>query len=444
MRVSAFLKDHGSELQALFPPPMPITEQMPLEQTLIQNALHHVEHVKAKQSPILNECVLTMEASAFPPLPKQPQSGSLAAGSAFMAAMLHQGPPANFLPLIVKKSKQRVKALGRSPNVELYAVNASDVPSLIAMPQPNVLPIIPDGPSEHTARAAYIQAWAPLAHTFRQGTQPWHALRAATCTASNIAYLLGLRPESECSASFLRLFGVQADQVSRVDSFLCLWGMRHELNGVASVLDNFQTISSNLASKLNLCFPPNVQAHEQGLLFVPHAHTLLQGTVFGTPCSPYAIAASPDAKLVAGGSAVLLEVKCACPFTEKDDGRGWVWCPCKKAVCDKGVNVKHFVQCQVQMLAAHMSHCLLVGWEVEECHVVCVPFDASWSSWCRQMLCMLSSILVAAAPLSGGCPRFSSIPQHKKFVEHTQSICESVPRLCSVKSVKGAVISRWV
>ena len=138
---------------------------------------------------------------------------------------------------------------------------------------------------------------------------------------------------------------------------------------------------------------------------------------------------------------LLLEVKCACPFLEKDDGRGWVWSPYKKAFSEKGVSAKHFVQCQVQMLAAHMSHCLLVGWEVEECHIVCVAFDASW---CRHMLCMLSSIVLAAAPLSGRCPKCSYTPQHKEFVKYTQSCCERVPRLCSVQSVKGAADSCWL
>ena len=52
------------------------------------------------------------------------------------------------------------------------------------------------------------------------------------------------------------------------------------------------------------------------------------------------IAASPDAKLVGGGSEMLLEVKCVCPFVEKDDGRGWVWLPSKRA--PEGVSVKHF------------------------------------------------------------------------------------------------------
>ena len=50
----------------------------------------------------------------------------------------------------------------------------------------------------------------------------------------------------------------------------------------------------------------------------------------GMPSAQYAIAASPDAKLVGGGSEMLLDVKCVCPFVEKDDGRGWVWLPSKE------------------------------------------------------------------------------------------------------------------
>ncbi|KAF5833439.1 hypothetical protein DUNSADRAFT_10265 [Dunaliella salina] len=149
----------------------------------------------------------------------------------------------------------------------------------------------------------------------------------------------------------------------------------------------------------------------------------------------------PDAKLVANGHEVLLEVKCACPFLEKDDGRGWIWSPFKKALPDEGVKASHFVQCQVQMLTAGLSHCLLAGWEIEARKVVGVPFDADW---CKQMLCMLSSILQAAAPLSGKSPNFAAIRGHKEFEEFTRKRCEAVTELCTVKSVKGAVDARWV
>jgi len=116
--------------------------------------------------------------------------------------------------------------------------------------------------------------------------------------------------------------------------------VHHEKNGVASVLQGFQNVSAQLASKHQLSIPSSVGAHEQGLQFVSHDHPFLQGTVFGVPSAQYAIAASPDAKLVGGGSEMLLEVKCVCPFVEKDDGRGWVWLPFKRA--PEGVSVKHF------------------------------------------------------------------------------------------------------
>mmetsp|Transcript_26188 Transcript_26188/g.70849 ORF Transcript_26188/g.70849 Transcript_26188/m.70849 type:complete len:232 (+) Transcript_26188:1097-1792(+) len=223
-------------------------------------------------------------------------------------------------------------------------------------------------------------------------------------------------------------------------SFMLKWGMRHELNGVASVLESFPEISSHMASKLNIPIHSNACALEQGLLFVQQDHPLLEGTVFCQPSTPYVIAASPDAKLVANCHEVLLELKCACPFLEKDDGRGWIWSPYKKALADEGVKVSHFVQCQVQMLAAGLPHCLLAGWEIEACKVVYVPFDAHW---CKQMLCMLSSILLAAAPLSGRSPNFAAIPGHKEFTEFTQMCCQAVTKLCDVKSVKGPVESRW-
>ena len=128
--------------------------------------------------------------------------------------------------------------------------------------------------------------------------------------------------------------------------------------------------------------------YKQVMHMYTHArtHTFLQGFVFGVPSAQYAIAASPDAKSVGGGSEMLLEVKCVCPFVEKDDGRGWVRLPFKRA--PQGVSVKHFVQCQVQMLATSVSHCLLACWDVQECKVFYVPFD---EVWCRQMVSMLST-----------------------------------------------------
>jgi len=54
---------------------------------------------------------------------------------------------------------------------------------------------IPTAPSEPLARAAYLKEWVPHAPTFHQRTQPWHALRAATCTAWSIASSLGVLPD---------------------------------------------------------------------------------------------------------------------------------------------------------------------------------------------------------------------------------------------------------
>jgi len=140
---------------------------------------------------------------------------------------------------------------------------------------------------------------------------------------------------------------------------------------------------------------------------------------------------------VGGGSEMLLDeevMKCVCPFAEKDDGRGWVWLPFKKTF--QGVSVKHFVQCQVQMLATSVSHCLLARWDVQECKVFYVPLD---EVWCRQMVSMLSTFFLAAAPLSGRSPNYAAIPLHEEFVGYVIERCSALQELCSVDSVKGAV-----
>eukprot|EP00983_Pelagomonas_calceolata_P120055 1160667-Pelagomonas_calceolata.AAC.1 len=59
------------------------------------------------------------------------------------------------------------------------------------------------------------------------------------------------------------------------------------------------------------------------------------------------------------------------------------------------------------------------------------------------MVCMLSKILQAAAPLRGGCPQFAAIPHYNAFVEFTHKRCEALAELCSVESVKGSVDGRW-
>jgi hypothetical protein len=255
-------------------------------------------------------------------------------------------------------------------------------------------------------------------------------------SASNVASLLGLLPDSK--APFSTLFSLE-QQVSNPMPFALKWGLCHEMNGVASVLNSFQEVSAQLASKHQFCISESVCAHEQGLQLVHHDHPMLQqGTVFGQPSAQYAIAALPDAKLVGNGSELLLEVKCVCPFIEKDDGTGWFHLPFKTAF--KGVSMKHYVQCQVQMLATSVSHCLL-RWDVTGCKVFYAPFDGVW---CRCMVCMLSIVLLAAAPLSGNSPDFTAIPSYKKFVGCTKERCSAVEELCDVDSEQGAVSARWL
>lgn len=377
----------------------------------------------------------SLKRSAFPKLPKQllvhPR------GSACMMGVVTL--PTNYSPIATKRSKQRAKEAGRRPNPELFAIDVSAVHLFSPMPLPYPLHI-PTAPSEPMARAAYLEAWVPHASTFRQGSQPWHALRAATCTASSIASMLGVVPGDQ-SKPFSMLFGGEEQQPSN-DAFAMQWGVRHEINGVASLLESFDEISASIASKLKYSVPTKVYAKEQGLLFVPRSSPFVQGTVFAAPSAQYAMAASPDALLVGdGGFQALLEVKCACPFTEKDDGRGWVWSPFKRALSDVGINIRHFVQCQVQMAAAQVNPCLLVGWGIDDCKVICVPFDQEWF---MQMCTMLSQILLAAAPLAGKRPDMTTMTGHKEFVELTAQRAAAMTELCSIKSVKGPVQSRWL
>jgi len=60
--------------------------------------------------------------------------------------------------------------------------------------------------------------------------------------------------------------------------------------------------------------------------------------------------------------------------------------------------------------------CLLAGWEVETCKVMCVQFD---EGWCRQILCILSCIVLAAVPQSGKPPKFAAISMYIRFIEFT-------------------------
>ena len=86
------------------------------------------------------------------------------------------------------------------------------------------------------------------------------------------------------------LFGTQQRQPKPSNPFVLNWGVHHEKNGVASVLQGFQNVSAQLASKHQLSIPSSVGAHEQGLQFVSHDHPFLQGTVFGVASAQYAIA----------------------------------------------------------------------------------------------------------------------------------------------------------
>jgi len=74
------------------------------------------------------------------------------------------------------------------------------------------------------------------------------------------------------------------------------------------------------------------------------------------------------------------------------------------------------VQFQVRMAAAHVNPCLLVVWNIDACKDICVPFDQEWF---MQMSGMLSRILLAAAPLAGKRPDFTTTPGHKNIVDLT-------------------------
>jgi len=127
--------------------------------------------------------------------------------------------------------------------------------------------------------------------------------------------------------------------------------------------------------------------------------------------------------------------------TKKDDGRGWVWSPLKCAFGDVGIPVRHFVQCQVQMTAAHADFCLHVGWGIITCKVICVPFDQELF---MQMSALLSRILLTAAPLAGKRPDPTTIPGHKNFAEFTAQRAADMTELCNIKSMKGPAQSRWL
>lgn len=57
---------------------------------------------------------------------------------------------------------------------------------------------------------------------------------------------------------------------------------------------------------------------------------------------------------------------------------------------------------------------------------------------------MLSRILLAAAPLTGKRPAMTIITGHKVLVQLTSQCATAMTELCSIKSVKGPVQSRWL
>mmetsp|Transcript_26188 Transcript_26188/g.70850 ORF Transcript_26188/g.70850 Transcript_26188/m.70850 type:complete len:174 (+) Transcript_26188:386-907(+) len=92
----------------------------------------------------------SLKKSAFPKLPKQQPGASR--GAALMSAAFEKAQPVNnYSPLPKKQSKQKVKHMGWSPNLELYALHASAVPSFTPMPHSFLGPSIPCAPSELTA-----------------------------------------------------------------------------------------------------------------------------------------------------------------------------------------------------------------------------------------------------------------------------------------------------
>eukprot|EP00983_Pelagomonas_calceolata_P024869 782450-Pelagomonas_calceolata.AAC.2 len=291
---------------------------------------------------------------------------------------------------------------------------------------------IPTPPDAFPDRAAYISQHAPYAHKFRQSSQPWFAARQAACTASSIASVLGLVPKS-CPPS-------------KAAQFAMNWGSRHEFNGIASVMNSllvlveqvswFMLMQHALATSIEM--PANLAVHEQGLFFLSSSLPIVQGTVFSKADTPFAIAASPDARLVScNGVHILVEVKCAFPFVERDDG-SWMWCSSKKAVYGEGISVAHFMQCQVQMLATGVQYCLLVGWGVKETSVKYIPFHPQW---CRQMLLVLSQQLVSGCGFSF---HHAEQVERVQFEQVTKERGAAINKSCLIKSVKGPNITRWL
>eukprot|EP00967_Tisochrysis_lutea_P011099 scaffold12585_cov35-Tisochrysis_lutea.AAC.2 len=316
---------------------------------------------------------------------------------------------ANYSPIPYSKRRAHpVANFGRQPNFELYAMTPADVPEFVPLSS-TATPTehYPEPPVDFSSRPAYFASCAPIAPTFKQRTQPWFAARSVACTASATASILGVG--FGYSDNHFRMFDKQQQpQPLQAKSLPMEWGI------------------------LCVC--------EQGLHFVSPSHPLVQDTIFGSPFNIVPLAASPDALMCCEGFRMLIEVKSACPFDERDDGIG-AYRPFKRALGEQGVHMSHFVQCQVQMLATQVQHCLLVGWDVEECKVLYVPFDVEW---CKQMLFMLGMILFEAGSLQGKRPDLSCLHGHAEFVKLTKQRCCALKKPCSVASAKGSTTARWL
>ena len=64
-----------------------------------------------------------------------------------------------------------------------------------------------------------------------------------------------------------------------------------------------------------------------------------------------------------------------------------------------------------------------------------------WWSVVQTHICLVSIVLLAAAPLSGKSPDCTAIPSYKEFGGCTKERCSAVIELCNVGSENGAVVS---
>ena len=86
------------------------------------------------------------------------------------------------------------------------------------------------------------------------------------------------------------------------------------------------------------------------------------------------------------------------------------------------------------MLATEVHHCFLVGCDVHGCSVFYIPFDPVW---CITMICIIGSIASQQAE------KPDQIAGHKEFVEYTRERCGALQALCTIKSEKGAEVTRF-